>query len=90
MVLVWGGYSVGLWGWCLIRDYDLTFSQLVHPAHPYAGTWPPQPIPSTQIWPGGTGPAAQQQAAASAPKPQAQQEGVIEKIIRYLGTPKFP
>jgi hypothetical protein len=54
MALVWAGYSVGLWGWCLIRDYNLTFGQLVSPTHPYSGTWPPAPIPSSQIWPGAT------------------------------------
>ena len=94
MLLIWGGYSTGLWGWCLIRDYDLTFGQLLSPSHPYAGAWPPAHISPAQTWPGGGGaaPAAvaaggsQQQAAAA--KPPA--PGVIEKIIRYFGTPKFP
>ncbi len=53
MLLIWGGYSVGLWGWCLLRDYDLTFGQLTSPVHPYSGAWPPAKIPGTQIWPGG-------------------------------------
>lgn len=54
MLLIWGGWSVGLWGWCLLRDYDVTFGQLVSPAHPYSGAWPPAKIPATQIWPGGS------------------------------------
>ena len=53
MLLIWGGYSVGLWGWCLLRDYDLTFGQLTSPVHPYSGKWPPAKIPGTQIWPSG-------------------------------------
>jgi hypothetical protein len=54
MVLIWGGWSVGLFGWCLLRDYDVTLGQLVSPTHPYHGTWPPAKIPPGQIWPGGT------------------------------------
>lgn len=54
MLLIWGGWSVGLWGWALLRDYDVTFGQLVSPTHPYSGAWPPAKIPATQIWPGGS------------------------------------
>jgi hypothetical protein len=54
MLLVWVGYSLGLEGWCLFRDYDVTLGQLMSPTHPYAGPWPPAKIPDTQIWPGGT------------------------------------
>ena len=57
MLLIWGGYSVSLWGWCLLRDYDVTLGQLMSPVHPYGQGkgqgWPPPPIPDTQIWPGG-------------------------------------
>ncbi len=56
MLLVWGGYSLGLWGWCLFRDYDVTFGRLVSPVHPYGSGegegWPPPLLPPTQIWPG--------------------------------------
>jgi hypothetical protein len=52
MLLLWGGYSTGLWGWCLIRDYNITFGQLTDPLHPYTGPWPPAKIPATQVWPG--------------------------------------
>jgi hypothetical protein len=93
MLLIWGGYGTGLWGWCLIRDYDLTFGQLLSPAHPYSGPWPPAKIGSDVIWPGGrTAPAAAATAstASTAPAQQAQQPGIIEKIIKYLGTPKLP
>jgi hypothetical protein len=52
-LLIWGGYSAGLWGWCLIRDYNLTLPQLVSPTRPYSGPWPPATIPASQTWPSG-------------------------------------
>lgn len=57
-LLVWAGYSVGLWGWCLLRDYDVTLGQLMSPFHPYNGKWPPAPIGDDVIWPGGRTPAS--------------------------------
>lgn len=33
--LVWLGYTTGLYGYCLIRGYNVTLKQLVSP------TWPP-------------------------------------------------
>ena len=32
--LAWAGYTVGIWGYCLVRGYDVTFMQL------FKGTWP--------------------------------------------------
>lgn len=58
MLLIWAGWSVNLWGYCLLRGYNVTLGQLVSPVHPYAGPWPPKLIPATQIWPGGASPAA--------------------------------
>ena len=52
MMLVWAGYSLGLEGWALWRDYNLTLGQLMSPMHPYDGPWPPQPISPGVIWPG--------------------------------------
>jgi hypothetical protein len=54
-MLVWLGYSQGLWGYCLLRDYNVTFGQLVSPVHPYAGPWPPPAIPAGNLWPGKAG-----------------------------------
>jgi hypothetical protein len=34
MALLWGGYTIGLWGYCLVRGYDVTFPQL------FAMQWP--------------------------------------------------
>ena len=52
-LLLWGGYSLGEFGWCLFRDYDITLGQLMSPFHPYTGAWPPAKIPAGQTWPGG-------------------------------------
>lgn len=89
MLISWTGYSVSLWGWCLLRGYNVTLGQLMTPLHPYAGKWPPGLIPDTQIFPGGAGghpqvpfgsavgaaiaQGAGQAAAALKPKPQRPQ-----------------
>ena len=72
MLLGWAGYSLGLFGWTMIRGYDVTLGQLMSPLHPYgSGTgqpWPPAPMPGTQIWPGGTAaPPAPGTAGAGTP-----------------------
>ena len=41
MLIAWSGYSFSLWGYCLIRGYDVKLSDLVNPVHPYTGPWPP-------------------------------------------------
>lgn len=33
--VIWAGYAAALYGWCLIRGYDVTVKQLV------STTWPP-------------------------------------------------
>lgn len=69
MLLVWGGYSVSLWGWSLLRGYNVTFGQLVSPTHPYGSgkgqKWPPPQLPDTQIFPGKQAPATAAKAAVS-------------------------
>jgi hypothetical protein len=29
MVLIWGGYTIGIWGYCLVNGYDVTFQSLL-------------------------------------------------------------
>lgn len=41
--LVWVAYSAGLWGYCLIRGYNVTPKQLLSP------TWPPVPVSATSV-----------------------------------------
>ena len=51
MVVIWGAYAVGSWGYCLLRGYDVSFRSWVSPLHPYAGPWPPALIPTGKLWP---------------------------------------
>jgi len=62
MALVWGGYSVGLYGWSLVRGYNLTLAQMVSPTKWYSGQWPPAHAGNEQIIP--TGNAAGTQTTA--------------------------
>jgi hypothetical protein len=53
--LVWVGYLELLYGYCLIKGYDITWRELADPIRPYQ--WPKpgakiEQIPPTQILPG--------------------------------------
>ena len=55
----WLGYSYGLYGWCLIRGYDVRLTDLMNPVHVYQ--WPkggPPIMPPDQIFPTGKRAAA--------------------------------
>lgn len=71
MVIIWGGYSVGLYGWCLVRGYDVTYGQLLSPTHPYGSragqSWPPPPIPVGQVWPSSKGATTETTYTTTAP-----------------------
>jgi hypothetical protein len=67
MGLGWLGYALGLWGWSLLRGYNVTLGQLMSPLHPYAGTWPPALLPNTQTLPGKQQPTQVSTTAATAP-----------------------
>jgi hypothetical protein len=61
IALMWAGYAIGLYGWSLIRNYDVTFGQLVNPSQKWSGTGmsgtPPNPKTGkggVQQWPPGT------------------------------------
>ena len=28
MALIWGGYTIGIWGYCLVNGYDVPFTSL--------------------------------------------------------------
>lgn len=54
MGLGWLGYSLGLWGYCLVRGYDVTLWSLMSPLHP--PSWPSirnSAIPPSQVFPSG-------------------------------------
>lgn len=60
MGITWFGYSVALWGYCLVKGYNVTLASLVNPVKPYASTWPPPAnIPVSDVFPPGAGSAAE-------------------------------
>lgn len=67
MAFTFAAYSVGSYGWVLIKGFNITPRQWWSPLHPY--TWPPggtpDPIPDTQLWPA----AASQGGTASSGTP---------------------
>lgn len=55
MAVLYAGYTVGSYGWVLLKGWDIPFRAWISPLHPY--TWPaggaePPPIPPTQLFPG--------------------------------------
>jgi hypothetical protein len=90
MILVWAGYSVGLWGWCLIRGYDVTLGQLMSPAHPYGSgkgqAWPPPVMSPSQIFPGGRNTGASAPGAAPGPGSRSSSAGTPSGKLGPGGT----
>jgi hypothetical protein len=43
MVLIWGGYAIGIWGYCLVNGYDVAFTSLFGTAWVSGGSQPQQP-----------------------------------------------
>ena len=39
MVLAWFGWAVGSWGYILISNRDIKFTDWINPIHPYSGPW---------------------------------------------------
>lgn len=66
---MWAGYAIGFYGWCLIRNYDISFIQVVKPnpygtstVNPKTGAlittgaialWPPNQALDTVVFPTG-------------------------------------
>lgn len=67
MGLIWGGWTLSLWGYCLIRGYDVTLGQLINPVHVLNWkTATAQLTPNTQIVPGGQNTPASSSAPGTA------------------------
>lgn len=45
MALLWGGYTLGMWGYCSLMGYKITLRELVKPGA-YSGKWPPETYPA--------------------------------------------
>lgn len=43
MGMLWGGYTLTLWGYCLLQGYAIGIADLVIPKH-YKGKWPPEKV----------------------------------------------
>ena len=90
MLIMWTGYSVSLWGWCLLRGYDVTLGQLMSPAHPYGSgkgqKWPPPRMGPDVIFPGGRTPAAPAASSPGGGASPAQQQKLAQLPGKYAGT----
>jgi hypothetical protein len=66
VAFTWAGYAVGGWGWCLIRGYNITFTQWVNPVNFYE--WPDGKVPvtpDTQVLPSGQSQESQAHAGGA-------------------------
>jgi hypothetical protein len=74
MVVVFAGYTVGSYGWVLVKGWNIPFRRWVSPLNPY--TWPsgggdPTPIPANKLFPSSVAPAAARGAAPAGTAPGA-------------------
>src|SRR5580698_840440 len=53
MGLIWGGYTVTVWGYCLVRGYNVTLAQLANPRTIYKWSARMPEIPQGMLLPGG-------------------------------------
>jgi hypothetical protein len=53
--IIWAGYTVGLYGYVLLKGYNVTLAELVNPVHIYSSSLASAgQIPASQILPSGT------------------------------------
>lgn len=76
MLAAWSDYLVGLWGYCLLRGYDVTIAELANPLHPYAGKWPPPQIGPGRVFPaGGTSASSPSTSSSGKSSPSSGKSG---------------
>ena len=66
MVLAFAAYSVGGYGWVLVKGWDIPFRKWMSPVHPYQ--WPagdPPPIPANKLFPSSAAPGGAAAGGAS-------------------------
>jgi hypothetical protein len=65
ILIMFGGYAVGSYGYILLKGYDITFKQWVNPLNPFI--WPasgnPPLVPAGKVFPTGTAGSAATSAA---------------------------
>jgi hypothetical protein len=70
--VAWLGYSVTLWGYCLLTGCDVKFADLINPVRPYAGNpLKAGQIPADQILPSSGTAGAKGGAGGTATSPTA-------------------
>lgn len=76
MAVLWGGYSMLFYGYCLIKGYNIGFLEIVSPVNYYKGGWPPPLFTDTGVIPKGQGANAANPAGGAvqsgAPQPGVQ------------------
>lgn len=78
--VIWAGYGLGSWGWCLIKGYDVPFSAWFTPGRGvFDWSQGAGHIPDTQVWPSA---AVQQvsnaaQSSAGGPGPAVNNQSVF-------------
>ncbi len=53
--VAWTGYAAGMFGYCLVKGYGITFTQIVSPTKFWKQAWPPGIAENTSIFPTGGG-----------------------------------
>ena len=83
-VLVFAAYTVGGWGYVLVRGWNIPLRAWVSPLHPYQ--WPagrnPDQIPDTQIFPSGASTAEPSNAPGYGPAPGVGQLPSVQRAQR--------
>lgn len=68
--LAWAGYTLGMWGYCLVRGFDITLGELANPVHILNWQKATQNmVPKGQILPGKAAPATTDTKPGSKPPP---------------------
>jgi hypothetical protein len=77
--VLWLGYATGMYGYILVRGYNVPAKQVFSPVGWYTGKWPPQTAGNTQILPSGGQAGAQTTALvlANAPAGTAATKGGV-------------
>lgn len=53
IMLAWAGYTVGWWGYLLVKGYNVGFKQVASPFSFYTGPWPPACLTDAKLIPTG-------------------------------------
>lgn len=58
LLILAAGYTIGSYGWVLVKGYDIPFRQWVSPLNPWSWSGTPPPIPAGQLFPSSASAAA--------------------------------